>query len=228
MPKVFISYRQESEAHRGQVRALAERLRTRLAPRGIEIVLDQFLLDQKHGGPTEGWPKWSAEQVKEAGRVVMIASPGWVDCFTGKESPEAGAGAACEAHVIWQGFYSAHWKTDKFRVCLFERSQALSLPDELKGFHSFFSPDDDEGLCAWLAELAPAGPNSTQTAQGGVTWPAIRRDFKHGLADREKVFAFFREMLAGQSAGKRILLIRADTKESSINNFYLWKRRFRR
>jgi hypothetical protein len=76
MPKVFISYRQENEAHRQQVRGLAELLRDRLAGEGFEVVLDQFLLDQKAGGPSEGWPKWSATQVKEAGRVVMIASPG--------------------------------------------------------------------------------------------------------------------------------------------------------
>lgn len=133
-----------------------------------------------------------------------------MDCFTGKESPEAGSGAACEAHVIWQELYDAHWRFDKFRVCLLDPTHCACLPKELKGFQHFQSPADDKGLCAWLRELVPpvsgaaAGPSP-------LVWPPARTSFKHGLADCEKAFAFFQEMLAGQGGGKRILLIRADT-----------------
>jgi hypothetical protein len=53
MPKILISYRQESAAHTQQVTALAMRLRDRLAPLDIEIVLGQFYRRPKarKGGP---------------------------------------------------------------------------------------------------------------------------------------------------------------------------------
>lgn len=209
MPKVLISYRHESDTHAAQVRALAERLRSRLAPSGIEIVLDQFLLETKPGGPTEGWPKWCSKQVKESARVVMIVSPGWADCFNDQESPDAGAGVACEAHVIWQELYDAHWKSDKHRVCLLDSVHAVCVPTDLAGFHKFTSPKDDEPLCAWLGEIAPAG-TAAVPAPPTLAWPSARTDFKHNLADRTEVIGFFQRMLAGQSDDKRILLIRAD------------------
>ena len=67
MPTVFLSYRQESEEHSERVRALAERLRERVAADGISVVLDQF---QPAGGPDQGWARWSADQVRHATRVV--------------------------------------------------------------------------------------------------------------------------------------------------------------
>lgn len=209
MPKILVSYRQENAAHGQQVRALAERLRYRLAPLGIEVVLDQFLCDQKHGGPTEGWPKWCSKQVKEAARVVMVVSPGWADCFNGQEPAGPGAGVACEAHVIWQELYDAHWKSDKHRVCLLDPSHASCIPTELAGYHTFHSPSGDEGLCAWLSEIVSPAPGTAATPPTPA-WPAARTDFKHDLADRLEMFAFFQKMLAGQTGDERILLIRAE------------------
>jgi hypothetical protein len=209
MPKILISYRQENAAHGQQVRALAERLRDRLDPLGIEVVLDQFLLAQKPGGPTEGWPKWCSKQVKEAARVVMIVSPGWADCFNDQEPADAGAGVACEAHVIWQELYDAHWKSDKHRVCLLDPSHASCIPTDLAGYHRFHSPSGDDGLCAWLREIVLPAPGTAATPPT-LAWPAARTDFKHRLADRTEVFGFFQRMLAGQTGDQRILLIRAD------------------
>lgn len=207
MPKVLLSYRHEpaDPGHAANVRALAVRLRTRLAPAGLEIVLDQFFLEAKPGGPTEGWPKWCSKQVKESVRVVMIVSPGWADCFNDQEPADAGAGVACEAHVIWQELYNAHWKSDKHRVCLLDRTHANCIPTDLQGYRHFCSPDDEDALCAWLLETT-----QPPTPPGALVWPALRSGFKHQLADRAEVLAFAQRMLAGQSAGKRILLVRAD------------------
>jgi hypothetical protein len=210
MPKILVSYRQENAAHGQQVRALAERLRARLAPLGLEIVLDQFLLDQKPGGPTEGWPMWSAAQVREAARVVMVVSPGWADCFNGKVSLGVGAGVACEARVIFQELYDAHGKSDKHRVCLLDRTHADCIPTGLAGYHRFLSPDDDDGLCAWLQQIVPSATSAAATPPA-LAWPAARTDFKHRLADRTEVFGCFQRMLAGQSGDQRILLVRAAT-----------------
>lgn len=205
MPKVLISYRHESQAHADQVRALAERLRTRLAPLGIEIVLDQFLLVEKPGGPSEGWPKWCSKQVKESARVVMIVSPGWADCFNDQEPPDAGAGVACEAHVIWQELYDAHWKSDKFRVCVLKKAHASAVPTDIKGFHSFFSPQDDDSLCAWL-QGQPVAPRLDLTKEK-VHWPPPVAGFEHGLANRsEKEWPAVIALMSGASPDRRILL----------------------
>lgn len=206
MPKVLISYRHESDTHAAQVRALAERLRSRLAPSGIEIVLDQFV---KAGGPDETWPLWCANQVKESARVVMVVSPGWADCFNGKSAIGSGAGVAAEARIIRQELYDAQWQSPKFRACLLDNSHAACVPTEIKGFHSFCSPADDDALLAWLGQAAlPASDATLVPAQ--LTWPAARTDFKHSLADRREVFEFFQQMLAGRSGDKRILLIHAE------------------
>ena len=205
MPKVLISYRHESNAHAAQVRALAERLRDRLRPLGIEIVLDQFLLEAKPGGPTEGWPKWCSKQVKESVRVVMIVSPGWAACFNDQEPPDAGAGVACEAHTIWQELYDAHWKSDKFRVCLLKKSHASSVPTEIKGFHCFGSPQDEDSLCAWL-QARPA-LKKRATAKDEITWPKPVAGFEHGLANRsEKEWPAVVALLSGETPRKRVLL----------------------
>jgi hypothetical protein len=52
---------------------------------------------------------------------------------------------------IRQELYDERWTSDKFRVCLLDRNHAGCIPTELRGFHAFFSPADDEGLCAWLS-----------------------------------------------------------------------------
>lgn len=209
MPKILISYRQEGPAHKHRVRELAESLRERLQPLGIEVVFDQFLLERKPGGPSEGWNKWSARQVKESGRVVMIASPGWAACFDGTEAPDEGAGAACEAHVIWRELTAAHWRSDKHRVCLLDPAHADCIPAELQEYHRFSYPSDLDGLCDWLQEiLAVERPATRQPDR--PAWPPPRNGYRHNLADRAEVVAFVQRMLSGQSEDKRVLLIRAE------------------
>lgn len=50
MKTVFLSYRQTSDVERVRVRSFGERLRVC----GINVVLDQFLLDEKPEGPADG------------------------------------------------------------------------------------------------------------------------------------------------------------------------------
>ena len=76
---VFLSYRHESDAHRAQVRDLAERLERA----GLTVVLDQLSQERQfHGrGPNEGWPRWSKQQAGEAAhKILIVASAGWFRC----------------------------------------------------------------------------------------------------------------------------------------------------
>lgn len=69
MPKVFISYRQTCDTEPQRVRAFAERLRSS----GISVILDQFLLDAKAGGPREDWAKWSTDQANQTAALQTLA-----------------------------------------------------------------------------------------------------------------------------------------------------------
>src|SRR5882724_4276747 len=101
MPAVFITYRQLDPTHKQRVRRFAERIRSC----DIDVVLDQFYLDENPGGPPDGWPKWSSDQAINSEHVIIIASESWFRCFDGKEKPGTGLGAACEAGNLRDRIY---------------------------------------------------------------------------------------------------------------------------
>jgi hypothetical protein len=63
MPRVFVSYSQDSPLHCRRIRELAERLRAD----GIEAWIDQYSQD-----PDEGWPAWMRGQLAKADRVLLV------------------------------------------------------------------------------------------------------------------------------------------------------------
>lgn len=103
MPEVFLSYRQTSDPERQRVRAFAERLRSS----GIRVILDQFFLDAKAGGPGEDWAKWSTDQANQTQRVIIIGSESWFLCYDGKQPPGTGLGGACEARNFRRRIYQS-------------------------------------------------------------------------------------------------------------------------
>lgn len=75
--QVFLSYRQESPEHVREVRRLGELLRQS----GLPVALDQFLVDERPGGPDEGWPKWCEDSANDCGCVIVIGSAGWFAAY---------------------------------------------------------------------------------------------------------------------------------------------------
>lgn len=151
---VFLSYRQENDDQTERVRELAERLRAKLAVDGITVILDQF---QPAGGPNQGWAKWSADQVRHATRVVMIITPGYLECMIGDLRPTGGRGAAWEARAIYHELYQSGGITGKFRALAFSGEPAAALPSELGAIHTFRSPEDEDDLVGWIrGENAPS------------------------------------------------------------------------
>src|SRR5215213_7745776 len=71
MSQVFISYRQTDEEQRQRVRAFAERLRRC----GIDVVLDQFLLDKRWGVQIEAEFDGRAKASRPCSVVRITASP---------------------------------------------------------------------------------------------------------------------------------------------------------
>src|ERR1051325_9505268 len=124
MSTVFISYRQTDEAQRKRVRAFAERLRDC----GVEVVLDQFFLDQNPGGPNDGWEKWSSDQALKTEFVLIIGTEAWFQCFEKKQPPGTGLGAACEADDLRHRIYKAGGVIPNIRVVLLDDANAAHIP----------------------------------------------------------------------------------------------------
>jgi len=70
MSEVFLSYRQTDDEHKQRVRAFGERLRNC----GIDVILDQFFLDENPGGPDEGWDKWTSDRALNTKYVLIVST----------------------------------------------------------------------------------------------------------------------------------------------------------
>ncbi|HUT34487.1 MAG TPA: uroporphyrinogen decarboxylase family protein [Planctomycetota bacterium] len=154
MPEVFISYRQLDDEQRLRVRAFAERL----VACGIEVILDQFYLDDHPEGPPEGWPKWSSDRATETQRVIIIGTEAWFRCFDGKQPPGTGLGAACEAQDLRQRIYDHAGVNEDIRVVLFDDADAGHISFKLKGWHWLHAERDFDSIVRWLGGTAPAAP----------------------------------------------------------------------
>ncbi|MEZ5480321.1 MAG: toll/interleukin-1 receptor domain-containing protein [Thiolinea sp.] len=65
MPKVFISYSHDSDAHKARVLDLSNRLRKD----GIDCWIDQY-----EPAPPEGWPRKMDQGIREADFVLMVCT----------------------------------------------------------------------------------------------------------------------------------------------------------
>jgi len=156
MPVLFISYSHDSEAHRDQVAALAQRLRVD----GFDVRLDQFL----NGGPDEGWHRWMLDQLDAADFVLLVCSETYYRRFRGHEVPGKGKGVDFEGSLITLEIYHARSKTLKFVPILFSEADESFIPEPLRG-HNHYSPLSKRGydeLCDFLkgqagVEPAPVG-----------------------------------------------------------------------
>lgn len=209
MLKVFISYLAAPPEHAKQVARLAGRLLVRFKGLGVEVVFDQFFLKQSTGGPPNGWPMWCSEQVQESDRVLIILSPKWADRFSGSRSPgqEGGNGAACEARIIWQELYESNWISSKFRICIIDETPRDLIPPELRHFHTFHSPKDEDEIAKWVLEATIKPPQEEHPQH--LEWIPESTIHLHLLADRDEAFNLFKLILAGKSGGRRMLIISA-------------------
>lgn len=71
---VFLSYKHESPAHEGRVRAFADTLGAVGKSQGVSVVLDQYFAENNPAGPNEGWEIWSENQAAKATFVLVVAS----------------------------------------------------------------------------------------------------------------------------------------------------------
>ena len=146
MSEVFLSYRQTDDQQRERVRALGERLRAC----GVEVILDQFLLDDHPAGPNDGWPKWSSDRALKTDYILIVGTQEWFECFEGTQLPGTGLGAACEAADIRTRIYEAAGVIENIRVVLFDDADRAHMPGKLRPYHCFHAERDFAAIVRWL------------------------------------------------------------------------------
>lgn len=144
MSKVFISYRQTDDEQRKRVREFAERLKRC----DIDVLLDQFVLQDKASGPN--WPKWCSDRASQTEYILIIGTQAWFQCFEQKQPPGIGLGSAYEANIIRQRIYEAGAVIDNIRVVLLDDAEAVNISLELRGYHRFHADRDFAHIVRWL------------------------------------------------------------------------------
>jgi hypothetical protein len=163
---VFISYRQESDAHRQQTLDLALRLKER----GVSTELDQLYFKAQGGGPSEGWPKWCEDRVTQADKTMIVASPGWFAAYEGSAPAGTGLGSACESGLVRQMLYDAKGINERFRLVFLEPMATDAVPIALRPWHQFMlykGAEEFDDLLRWLT-----GHGSAPVAAGATSLPS--------------------------------------------------------
>ncbi len=198
---IFMSFRHENDDHRKQVRELADRL----VAAEIEVMLDELFLEAHPGGPDDGWPKWCADQVENAARVLIVASPGWFASYE-KAPDNPGPGAACEAHVIRQLLYDAHYTNNKFRLVTFGEPDLSIVPTQLRGYHAYRA-DRAESLALMIRWLK----GESSPGNEGHGWLESPPDLSWPFADNFPLHDAFATMITRESP-HRVLLVQGESE----------------
>lgn len=198
--QVFISYRQESPEHAREVRRLGELLRQS----GLPVALDQFLVEDRPGGPDEGWPKWCEDCANESDCVLAIGSAGWFAAYDKSAPRGIGLGAAVEASLFQQYLYDEASDNPRIRLALLGEVAPDLIPVRLRAWHRFrpFAADAElDQLVRWIAQRL----GLTGIEPPTVRWPEPI-PFVPDLADRTlQEWPSLVQLLAGRSR-ERILL----------------------
>ena len=122
--KVFISYAHETDFHNENVFELSERLRSE----GIDCSIDQYEIS-----PSEGWPRWSRNQIKQADFVLVVCTETYERRFEGSAPRGTGAGAKWEGAIITQELYNSEGNNTKFIPIVFDPDDVKHIPTEMRG-----------------------------------------------------------------------------------------------
>jgi len=133
--KVFISYSHESELHNDKVFDLSEKLRSE----GVNSEIDQYEVS-----PTQGWPRWTRNQIQEADFVLVVCTETYKQRYEGSETQGKGAGAKWEGAIITQELYESQGKNNKFIPIVFDPSEVKNIPLEMRGGTYYVLNSDNE------------------------------------------------------------------------------------
>ena len=95
--RVFVSYAHDDVAHQDRVREFWWFLRAQ----GVDARLDLVAGEQR-----QDWAEWMAREVRDAGRVLVVASPGYRRAAEGDAGPGERRGVQWEARLIRDRIYA--------------------------------------------------------------------------------------------------------------------------
>lgn len=121
-PKVFISYSHQDAVYENKVLEFSNKLRSE----GIDANIDLY-----EESPSEGWPRWMENQIRESDYVLILSSKSYHDKFY---SDKKGKGIAWEVNIIYQYLYDDCAETKKFIPVFFESGEEQYIPTPIKGF----------------------------------------------------------------------------------------------
>jgi hypothetical protein len=124
-PIVFISYSHDSAAHKEAVLELSERLRAG----GLDARIDQYIQTE---GPSEGWPRWMDEQLRNADFVLLICTATYRRRLEGREEPGIGHGVLWEGSLVYQYIYNAATRNTRFLPVLLTGACSDDIPIPLQ------------------------------------------------------------------------------------------------
>ena len=166
---VFISYSHDSDAHRGLVAGLADRLRDD----GFEARIDQHI----NGTPRQTWPRWMMDEIETADFVLVVCTETYYRRFRGHEAPSLGQGVDWEGALISQEIYDAKHLTTKFVPVLLSEDVRGFIPEPLRGVTDYVVTDPNryEALLDFMdgvagIEPAPVGTRKPRTRRQAATF----------------------------------------------------------
>jgi hypothetical protein len=146
MPRVFVSYSQDSPEHGARVLELSQKLRGD----GVDAILDQFVR-----APEQGWARWMADELAAADFVLVVVS----DAYRAKAEDQvprgAGRGVKWEMHLSVQEIYETDARNTKFIPVLLEGTSDEAIPTVLRAWTWYVLPGGYEDLLRRLVD-APA------------------------------------------------------------------------
>ena len=135
VPKVFISYSQDSPEHNARVLAFSDRL----VKDGVHCNIDQYI-----DSPPEGWLLWMERQIDEADFVLVICTARYLRRVHGEEKPDVENGVRWESVIVYQALFDARMLNTKFIPILFEGASSSDIPIPIKSATRYILTTEDE------------------------------------------------------------------------------------
>src|SRR5690606_17509613 len=154
MPRVFVSYSQDSDDHKQRVLELTQALRAD----GVDAIVDQFV-----DNPAQGWARWMVDELAAAQFVLLVVSEGYRKKAEGQVPRGAGLGVKWGSHLTIQEIYEVDARNEKYIPVLPQGITDAAIPQALRAWTYYRWPESSEGLLRRLLEQpkvvpAPLGP----------------------------------------------------------------------
>jgi hypothetical protein len=149
MPKVFVSYSQDTPEHGERVLALTQALRSD----GVDAISDHFVT-----APEQGWARWMVDELAAADFVLLVVSEGYRKKAEDQVPRGVGRGVKWESHLSLQEIYEADARNTKFIPILLEGVTDSEIPAVLRAWTWYRVPDGYEALLRRLFDAPKIVP----------------------------------------------------------------------